>query len=211
MQATLEHDVEYAQFKVRIRQLAGINLDLYKPEQMRRRLNTLVARAGAQNLGEFTRMLAPGSPWLRSFLDFFTINVSEFYRDPSKFDTLRNSVLPQLLAKSPALTIWSAGSSYGAEAYTLALLLEELAPGRPHSILGTDVDDRILARAKAAADYSEADLKNLSPALRQKYFEQHGEIYAVRARCAGTSSSGGRTCLAAQLPAVSISSCAETS
>ena len=68
-----------------------------------------------------------------------------------------------------ALKIWSAGCSYGAEPYSLAILLDQISPGKPHTFHATDLDQKILAKAKEGR-FTEADVKNLDTALIERYF-----------------------------------------
>jgi len=84
---------------------------------------------------------------LLEFRDYFTINVTEFFRDLDRFRLLETKVLPELLARRQGLKVWSAACSNGAEPYSVGMLLRELAPTLLHKIIGTDVDPTILARA----------------------------------------------------------------
>ncbi|MCX7992264.1 MAG: protein-glutamate O-methyltransferase CheR, partial [Fimbriimonadales bacterium] len=88
---------------------------------------------------------------------------------PEQFEILRTQVLPDLLKRSLHLKIWSAGSSYGAEAYSMAILLHELAPNRSHQILGTDIDQEVLERARRGV-FAESDMRNVPAEYKQKYF-----------------------------------------
>lgn len=172
-------ELDYQQFQRDIRVRSGIELEDYKPEQMERRLRGLLARAGVSGYAAYLRLLDSDTDRLRQLRDFVTINVSEFFRAPDRFAALRDVVLPRLLAARPRLRVWSAGCSYGAEAYSLALLLEELTPGLRHDIVATDVDESVLARARAASDFSARDVRHVrSP---ERYFELRGERWALDA------------------------------
>ena len=124
-------------------------------------------------------MLARDREALQRLKDFLTINVSEFFRDTDQFNVLRTQILPELLKKGTPLNIWSAGCSMGAEPYSVAITLNELDTQAQFRILGTDLDQTILARARAGGPYSEADVKNVSKHLRQKYFTTCEEGYRV--------------------------------
>jgi chemotaxis protein methyltransferase CheR len=95
------------------------------------------------------------------------VHISEFFRTPGQFERLATAILPKLLAQRPALRVWSAGCSYGPEPYSIALLLELLAPRQPHVILATDIDELALARAAAANSFSERDVLHVPPQLRR--------------------------------------------
>lgn len=176
-------DADYAGFVRRVRALIDVDLDGYKPEQMQRRLLALAARHGADTLVRFAELMERDPGALAAFNNFFTINVSEFLRDPARWDYLAQRVLPQLYHESHRrpLRVWSAGCSYGAEPYTLAMLLEELAPGRPHRIVATDIDETILARARRGSGYQESELHRVDAVRRMRFFTKGPDgCYAVK-------------------------------
>ena len=100
-------------------------------------------------------------------------------RESEHFDFLTKQVLPYLEANRPSkvLRIWSAGCSAGQEAYTVAMAIDEYfgtrKAGWDTSILATDISMNVLSRAKAAV-YPAADIKDISPQWRSKYFVQKG-------------------------------------
>lgn len=146
-----------------------LDLGAYKRNQMERRVRGMAAQAGAQDLTEFWALLRRDAQALRTFLDKVTINVSEFLRNPEKFEEFRAVIFPELFQARRPLLIWSAGCSYGAEPYSIALLLRELTPGVKHRIWASDVDDGVLARARQGA-FTAADLKHVPDALKARYF-----------------------------------------
>ncbi|MGE5676028.1 MAG: CheR family methyltransferase [Mycobacterium leprae] len=159
--------------------LTGIDLDCYKGTQMERRLQTIMRRAGVPDLAAYARLLATTPARVKEFQDFLTINVSEWLRNPEKFEELQRTILPDLLKKSPRLKIWSAGCSNGSEPYSVAMLLDEIDPLGRHQIIGTDLDEEILKVARAG-QYMEKDLKNVSAARRARYFTQDGDNFIVK-------------------------------
>ena len=171
-------DMEYSYFQRKIKELLGIDLSSYKSEQMRRRLSTVMTRAGAQNLIEYHRILTRDPVKLQQFRDFVTINVSEFFRIPDKFEYLRRQILPELLKSHRRLNVWSAGCSNGAEPYTLAIVLNEMAPSGHWRILATDIDTTILDYARHGI-YPPTDLRNVGSRHLRKYFTPLGEHYQV--------------------------------
>ncbi|MGE5620286.1 MAG: CheR family methyltransferase [Sphingomonadaceae bacterium] len=174
-------DLSYAYFQRRVQTLTGIDLGAYKSQQMKRRLGTLLARSKTASLLEYAKELEKPDR-LQQFLDFFTINVSEFFRIPDKFELLASQVLPKLIATTRELRIWSAGCSNGAEPYSLAILLEELAPLGRWSILATDVDRTTLARAQRGDRYTASDLRNVSERRLTRFFERDETGYRVKDR-----------------------------
>jgi chemotaxis protein methyltransferase CheR len=174
-------DLAYRQFQKTVQRLIGVDLASYRQGQMRRRLDALVQRVGAKDYAEYSRMLERDPARVQELRDYFTINVTEFFRDPDRFRLLETKVLPELLAKRQPLKVWSAACSIGAEPYSVAILLRELAPMLSHKVLATDVDVTIVERARRADTYVQAELKNVSAARLQKAFTQSPEgTYTVR-------------------------------
>ncbi len=164
-------DAGYAFFQRKVLRLTGIDLSAYKSQQMRRRLGTLLSRNRVTNVLEYSKLLDQPAK-LQEFLDFFTINVSEFFRIPEKFQYLEKQVLPELLRRGGReVRVWSAGCSNGAEPYSMAMILDEIAPLGRWSVLATDVDRTTLARAQRGDKYTPADLRNVGDRRLAKYFE----------------------------------------
>ena len=175
----------YESIKTSIRQLLGIDLNAYKDQQMRRRLDSWLTRAGAASWPVYIQRLKSDRDELSKFRDYLTINVSEFFRDSDRWQILKTQILPELIRQSSSLRqrggvkAWSAGCSIGAEPYSLAMLLYELSPLQPHQILATDLDRGILTKARAGGPYSEQDVRAVTPDYRAKYFEPGGPPFHV--------------------------------
>lgn len=165
---------EYRYFVDQVKRLTNIDLANYKPWQIQRRLSFIMDQAGIKGYKQYADFLASDKDRLAKFVDWVTINVSEFYRDPQKFKELQRVVLPKMLQYNKQLKIWSAGCSNGSEAYTMTLILDEMTPGVRHTIIGTDIDDRILASARKG-EYFDRDVKNVPPHLLKRYFTISGE------------------------------------
>jgi chemotaxis protein methyltransferase CheR len=160
----------FEDFRRRAAQLTGLSLTSYKAPQMHRRLLSLMARERIKSFPDYVRVLERDATKRQEFKDFITINVSEFFRDRDRFGDLEQRVLPALLSGGAGLTVWSAGCSFGAEPYSLSIVLQELAPGRRHTILATDVDQTILDRARAGNSFVAADLRNADPERIKRWF-----------------------------------------
>ena len=171
---------DWAEFKRKLKSKTDIDLDLYKEPQMKRRIGNLVTRSNAKSFVEYFENVAKDKDEFAAFIEYLTINVSEFYRTPDKFAKLETDVIPDLLKRSSKLNIWSAGCSIGAEPYSLSMIMKEITPGKRHRILATDLDIEILAKAKKGV-YMENEIKSLSPERRQKYFDKlPDDKYAVK-------------------------------
>jgi chemotaxis protein methyltransferase CheR len=168
----LIHD-DYVAFCEGVRGLCDIDLLQYKRGQMERRVRSFAQRRGHDGLAPYLNLLT-GDPTARDeFLDRVTINVSNLWRNPEQWDRLQTEIVPALAADG-RLRAWSAGCSYGAEAYTLAAVCRLAAPTAVTSILGTDIDRRAIERARAG-DFSAEDVRDAPPKALARFFEADGE------------------------------------
>ena len=152
-------EADYDVFTAQVRHQFGLRLEDYKATQMQRRLRALAEAHRCASFAALVHRMQACPKLSRVFLDTITINVTELMRNPERFEELAREILPTLLAqkKSGPLSAWSAGCSYGAEAYTLAMLLHELEPTGGHRICGTDISEAILAKAGDAC-FTETDM-----------------------------------------------------
>lgn len=163
-------DKSFERLKGQIGILLGLDLDAYKQRQMRRRIETFVSRSGMEPAA-FGDELAKDAKLLAELRDMLMINVTEFFRDLPQWESLRDQVLPELMETSSRLSVWSAGCSTGDEPYSVAMLLDGLGRGATSTIMATDFDRDVIARAKAGGPYSETALKSVSAADRERYFD----------------------------------------
>ena len=171
---------DWSEFKRKLKAKTEIDLDLYKAPQMQRRIGNLAQRNGYASYAAYFDHVAQDKDDFAAFIEYLTINVSEFFRTPDKFSKLETDVIPDLLTRSPKLNIWSAGCSIGAEPYSLAMIMKEMTPGKQHRILASDLDIEILAKARQGV-YTDNELKAISPARKAKYFDTlDGGKFAVK-------------------------------
>ncbi|WP_035289797.1 protein-glutamate O-methyltransferase CheR [Clostridium sp. KNHs214] len=156
----------------------NIDLSAYKSNQLHRRIESLMSRVGVKSVDEYTRVLKTNPKQKEKFLDFITINVTEFFRNPEIFDELSKVLRDELLPLKRPLKIWSAACSTGAEPYSLAMILNVLDPGVKHKILATDIDKNILEKAKKG-EYGESEIKNIKKAYLDKYFKKLDDKYII--------------------------------
>ena len=161
---------DYLVFCHFLRDLCGIDLTQYKRPQMERRLRSYYAQRGVTKLTDSFAQLRRDPAALDSLLDRITINVSQLWRNPEQWDVIERTLLPELAA-SGQLRCWSAGSSYGAEAYTLATLCHLVAPKARVLIRGTDIDKRMVARARLG-EFSDDDARTAPKRHLQAGFDR---------------------------------------
>ncbi len=173
----MEVEVEFDYFKEWAMASLKLDLNAYKERQLHRRIETVRKSAGAKDLKEYTKLLEKDKNLRRLFLDYITINVTEFFRNKEIFDEFELLMKELMIPKFKDIKLWSAACSIGAEPYSLAMIMErqQLSRGK---ILATDIDDPILTRAKAGI-FKEVEMKNVTLQDRAKYFTgQDGEYQA---------------------------------
>jgi chemotaxis protein methyltransferase CheR len=160
---------EYAILMDLLKQRTGLDLTQYRPDQVERRLLGALHRMGVRSPEEFVTRAGQDPSLLADLVDRLTVHVSEFFRNPELFEVLQRRVLPELRARFRDLRVWSAGCSHGAEAYSVGILLLELDPSGGWSVLGTDIDRRVLRQAEEGV-YGEQDVRNVSMPRRARFF-----------------------------------------
>jgi chemotaxis protein methyltransferase CheR len=173
--AALRHGAgdEYVVFCGALRHVCGIDLLQYKRGQMERRIRSFAKTRGATDLAAYAATLRTDKEELEKFLDRVTINVSRLWRNPEQWETLEQQILPDLFATARhanRIRAWSAGCSYGAEAYTLAAIARRAIPRAVVTILGTDIDARMVQRARTGV-FSIEDARDAPTATLAGHFE----------------------------------------
>ena len=183
---------EYVDFCTEIQRLCRIDLSQYKRGQMERRIRTFAERRQMRRLSDYAKVLKAEPAELEAFLDRITINVSQLWRNPEQWEVLGRAVLPEL-ARDGRIRAWSAGSSYGAEAYTLAAVAAESVPRTSVTIRGTDIDVRMWSGP------GRANSPPPTSATRPRRFSRNGSRRPTkggepRTRCAASCASSRATC-----------------
>jgi chemotaxis protein methyltransferase CheR len=170
---------DYQWFQIKIKEDTGIDLTLYKEEQMRRRLTSLCVKNGVTLFRELYQKMSDQPELYEQFLDKMTINVTEFFRNRQRWSILEKKILPALL-KTPKrpFRVWSAACSTGEEPYSLSMLLSNFLDPREYSILATDLDEVVLNRAQSGI-FSEKTLKGLEQSEILRYFKREKNFYRV--------------------------------
>ncbi|MGH2881826.1 MAG: CheR family methyltransferase [Solirubrobacteraceae bacterium] len=161
---------DYIGFCEGLRQICGIDLTQYKRPQMERRLRSYWSRLGVAKLTDALPRLRSDAAQLDDLLDRVTINVSQLWRHPDQWIKLEGGLLQELAAAGP-VRAWSAGCSYGAESYTLAAVCSQTIPRANVRISGTDIDQRMVARAKLG-EFSDADARTVPAGAMERWFER---------------------------------------
>lgn len=170
--------MDYEGFKQEIEKLADINLSLYKEKQMKRRIDSLIRKNGYERYEDYVKALRSSQNLFNEFINYLTINVSEFYRNPEQWGVLKNDIIPMLLKNTRRLKIWSAACSTGDEPYTLVMVLNEFIPLNDIRVIATDIDKDALRKAHEGL-YSAKSLEKLPSDYMKKFFAKKGDLYAI--------------------------------
>ena len=170
---------KYEEFKADVLKLTKIDLNYYKEKQMRRRIDTLANKNGAKSYEEYIQMIKSDKEKFEQFVNFLTINVSEFYRNPDQWKLMDQQVIPKLIKEQrKPIKIWSAACSTGDEPYSLAMAFSKHVPLSDIKILATDIDKQVIEHAKVGL-YSEKSIAGVPADLQKKYFTQIGNSYQL--------------------------------
>ncbi|MEV6629846.1 protein-glutamate O-methyltransferase CheR [Actinoplanes sp. NPDC051470] len=168
-----------------VRREASIVLAPGKEYLVEARLIPVARAVGAAGVAEFLSDLQrrPDKANERLVVDALTTNETSWFRDREPFTALTDVVLPDLVKSRGAqrkLRVWSAASSSGQEAYSLAITMQEhLPPGWSFEIVGSDISTEMVKRAETA-EYSQVEVNRGLPAAQLvQYFERAGAHWRV--------------------------------
>lgn len=138
----------YEDFKKKVLKLTGIDLSSYKERQMRRRIDSLIRRNNYDDYDVYFKTLTQNSDLYNEFINYLTINVSEFYRNPEQWKVLEKEIIPEILMHNKKPKIWSAACSTGEEPYSIIMMMSRYVDLNNFKIIATDIDDGAISKAK---------------------------------------------------------------
>ena len=146
--------------------------------RIQRRIDHRLAETAIPNLSAYRSIVTADPAELDCLDQLLRVTISRFFRDLGVFEELAMGVLPYLTMLAPEqIRCWSAGCASGEEAYSLRILwdlsLQKLNPGTSLSLVATDVDAQMIARAQAAR-YPQSSLKEIPREWQRVSFENHG-------------------------------------
>lgn len=141
--------------------------------------------ANAETCMRYFLAVQPSREQIETLASHLTIGETYFFREPRSFEVLAQEILPPLIqARRQAgrnLRIWSVACSTGEEAYSMAILLDQLIPdiAKWHiTLLATDINPRSLRRGMDGI-YSEWSFRGIDPDVRKRYFTQRNNRYEI--------------------------------
>jgi chemotaxis protein methyltransferase CheR len=169
----------YEKFKDDVFKLTKIDLDAYKERQMKRRIDTLISKNNIKTYDEYVTAIKANAKMFEEFVNYLTINVSEFYRNPEQWELLDKEVFPKLIEKfGKNIKIWSAACSTGDEPYSLVMALSKFIPLNQIKIIATDIDQQVLHKAEVGL-YNAKSITSVPKEFVDKYFTKIGMSYQI--------------------------------
>lgn len=170
-------------------ELVGAEVGPARAADLDRAMAAATAAAGepldAAELARRLREAAPDDPLRRAFVEALTICETHFFRLRRQFDALGERVLPALLVTRQAtrrLRVWSAGCSTGEEAWSLAILLEQVVPpGWDATVVATDIDESAVEQARRGV-YGPRSFRETPEWVRARWFTATADGWEVGAR-----------------------------
>jgi chemotaxis protein methyltransferase CheR len=168
-----------------LRRRSGLSLTPAKTELVERRLAPVMRRFGFRNAAGLVQELRLGRESLaRAITEAVTVNETCFFRDPQVFGRFRTDWLPAMLrrrARERRLRFWIAACATGQEAYSIAMLLDEMGLAESWSIdlIATDLSEEAIARAGEGRYDGEEMARGLDAGRRDRWFRAAGEHWCA--------------------------------
>jgi chemotaxis protein methyltransferase CheR len=168
----------------------GLHFEEKKAYFLQKRIEKRMEVLGYANPQEYLFQLCYADPLgeeMQALANLITTNETYMFREYEQLEAFANCCLPEVLSAKQSrgeqtLRIWSAGCSSGEEAYTLAIIVQEVFPQSQYwdcEIVATDIDERMLALA-AEARYAWRSVRDVPPEYLSKYFSEECHQYVVR-------------------------------
>jgi len=166
-----------------LRDERGFDFTGYKRASLMRRVAQRRSELGIDSFHAYHDYLEVHPDEFATLFNKILINVTQFFRDTTAWDHLRENFVPRIIARPGDIRIWSAGTASGEEAYSAAILFNEALGEAAFldrvKIYATDVDEEALSKARTG--YTTKELESLDPEVRDRYFDRQGERFVFRA------------------------------
>jgi len=168
-----------------VKEQRAVDFNAYRPDTIKRRLDLRINSVGAPDYNSYLYCLKENPQEIEGLIDTLTIKVSHFFRNPFVFEAIMKVVLPDLIEsrQGEGLRIWCAGCARGEEAYSTAILLNEIMREEllfTHLfLLATDIDRSALDDGQNAV-YTDEALSEVKKGYFDRYFAPEGDSYRVK-------------------------------
>ena len=165
----------------------GVDFSLYRTSTIKRRLSVRIRKLGLKDTLDYIIHLNQNPSEYDRLIEEITINVTEFFRNPKVFEAIGKKIIPEIMRikeshADKTIRVWSAGSSNGEEAYSLAILFAEALRDQrvpnPVKIHATDIDPDCVRNAEEGT-YGPNSLKEVEGRILKRYFDKKGDGYTV--------------------------------
>jgi chemotaxis methyl-accepting protein methylase len=176
--------MEFDEFIREVASLLGLQWRPFKRKGIKRKVERRMTEIGVLNFEEYLVRIRKDPGEQRNLSQILTVTISRFFRDKEVFQTIGQSILPALLQEkdSEEIRIWSIGCASGEEPYSLLLLWKEgfggAWPRIRFSIVATDIDERMLARAKEGK-FKKSSLKEAPEGIVRRFFNIENDSYLL--------------------------------
>ncbi len=162
-------DAEFLQFQRFIHEAAGISMSPTKKALVCGRLAKRLQHRGLSSYGKYLELLRSGNEpaEVQTAVDLLTTNETYFFREPRHFELLRDVAAEARGGRQP-FRVWSAASSTGEEAYSIAMVLADTLGAAPWDVLGSDISTRVLQRARTG-HYPLERTRHVPPAYLKRF------------------------------------------
>lgn len=168
-----------------LKNASGIDFTYYKRSTILRRIERRMLVTHSNSLTEFAHLLGDSPDEVNILTKEILIGVTNFFRDPAFFEKLKYNAIYKIVERAQEnepIRVWSAGCSTGEEAYSIAILfqevMDELQVKRDVKIFATDVDGRAIEQAGKGA-YSENIIDDVSADRLTRFFTKHNDQYHI--------------------------------
>lgn len=168
-----------------LKNASGIDFTYYKRSTILRRIERRMLVTHTSSLPEFARLLGDSQEEVNTLVKEILIGVTNFFRDPAFFEKLKYNAIYKIVERAKEdepIRVWSAGCSTGEEAYSIAILfqevMDELQVKRDVKIFATDVDSRAIEQAGKGI-FSENIIDDVTPNRLAKLFLKVGDQYHI--------------------------------
>ena len=164
----------------------GYDFIHYNHASLKRRIEVHCIKLGIDNFNEYSKLILNNKKYFEDMFEYFSINVTEFFREPEQLKLFRQKVIPYLNSFAH-IKIWCAGCSSGESPYSLSMILDEAGILEKCQIYATDFNNRVLAHAKDGLfeikdfeqSYQNYEKSGGTKAFKE-YFIKKGKYYKIK-------------------------------
>ena len=175
-----QSDQGFTALQKRVLKERGLDLSQYREKCLKRRIDVRLRATGMHSYLEYMAVLKKDPSEYDRLLNALTINVTNFFRDKSAYRIIEDTVIPELVSskkkyRKKIIRVWSAGCASGEEPYSMAILFHKILGERigDHliSIYATDIDDKVMEKAKMA-EYEAGSFSEVDKGIIRQYFNR---------------------------------------